>query len=219
MKHILKIRVITAVLALAMCLGLLCGCGNHSFDAATYVKGGLDALYLGEVSDEYLELVVENREECLAMYEENMLNEARNFGKMFYVDVNNEPEEALVQLYKDIFARSKYEVGEATEENGGYTVEVTVYPIDLFRTSYEALDMYDSEFTQRFADGEFEGIAGNNIEKDYLQGMIDILRGGLEGCGYLDAVTVSLHLTDDGDGVYTINDEDYAELHKNIIAY
>lgn len=219
MKHILKIRVITAALTLAMCMGLLCGCGNHGFDAVAYVKGGLDALYLGEVSDEYLELVVDSREDCLAMYEENMLNEARNFGKMFYVDVNNEPEEALVQLYKDIFARSKYEVGEATEENGGYTVEVTVYPIDLFRTSYEALDMYDREFTQRFADGEFEGIAGSDIEKDYLQGMIDILRSGLEGCGYLDAVSVTLHLTDDGDGVYTITDDDYAELHKNIIAY
>lgn len=208
-----------AALTAAMCLTLLCGCGSRNFDAAAYVKGGLDVLYLGEVSDEYLKLVVDSREDCLAMYEENAVNEAENFGKMFYVDVNNEPEEALIQLYKDIFAKSKYEVGEAAEENGGYTVEVTVYPIDLFRTSYEALDMYDREFTQRFADGEFEGAAGSDIEKDYLQGMIDILRSGLDSLGYLDAVTVTLHLTDDGDGVYTINDDDYAELHRNIIAY
>lgn len=218
MKHTCKTRIITAVTVLAMCLCLLCGCGK-SFDAAAYVKGGLDVLYLGEVSDEYLELVVDSREECLAMYEENVLNEAVNFGRVFYVDVNSEPDEALIQLYKDIFAKSKYEVGDVSEDNGEYTVEVTVYPIDLFRNSYDELDMYDRDFTQRFADGEYEGLTGTELEKLFLLGMIEILNSGLADCGYLDPVTVELHLESGADGVYTINDEDYAALHKNIIAY
>ncbi len=200
-----------------MCLGLLSGCG--SFDATGYVKGGLDALYLGEVSDEYLELVVDSRDECLAMYEENILNEAKNFCQMFYVDVNGEPDEALVSLYKDIFARSRYEVGEAEKTAEGYTVKVMVYPIAVFTESYEELDMYDRDFTQRFNDGEFAEISGSELGKEYLHGMIDIIENSLEGAGYLEPETLVLHLSLDSDGTCHINDEDYAELHNTIIAY
>lgn len=200
-----------------LCLGLLSGCG--SFDAAAYVKGGLDVLYLGEVSDEYLGLVVDSREDCLAMYEENILNEAENFGKMFYIDVNSQPDEALVTLYKDIFAQSRYEVGEAEKTASGYAVDVTVYPIDVFRSSYEALDMYDRDFTQQFSEGEYENISGSELQKEYLHGMIEIISGELPNLGYLEPVTVTVHLTLDADGVCHIDDGDYAELHNSIIAY
>ncbi len=210
---------ISLILVLAMCLLMLCGCGK-SFDAASYVKGGLDVLYHGEVSDEYLKLVVESREECLEMYEENLQNEAKNFCELFYFYLGDEePAEEIVQLYRDIFAKSKYEIGEAEEKNGGYAVEVTVYPIDLFRTSYEALDRHDREFTQRFSYGEFSEMAGSEIEQLYLNEVIGILRAGIDSLGYLDPVKVTVQLDADGDGVYTISDEDYAELHKNIIAY
>ncbi len=219
MNNCSKKCVIPLMLVLAMCLSLLCGCGK-SFDAAAYVKGGLDVLYHGEASDEYLELVADSREECLEMYEENLQNEAKNFCELFYFYIGDEePAEEIVQLYRDIFAKSKYEIGEVKEKNGGYSVEVTVYPIDLFRTSYGALDLHDREFTQRFSYGEFSEMPGSEIEQLYLNEVIGILRAGVDSLGYLDPVTVTVQLKADGDGVYAINDEDYAELHKNIIAY
>lgn len=208
----------TLAAAAMLCLLLLCGCGAD-FDPAAYVKGGLDVLYLGEVSEEYLELVVDTREECLAMYEENVLNEAENFGETFFVGVNDEPDEALRDFFRAVFAKSSYEVGEVTETETGYTVAVKISPIDIFTVSYEALEEHDRDFTRRFADGEFEELSGGEIEKLYLQGMIDILSSALDNCGYLDSVTVSLRLEKDEGGVFTVNSEDYAEFHSHIIAY
>lgn len=219
-------RIIPILLILVLCAGLLCGCGRNGegiikpkFDASAYVKGGLDVLYLGEVSDDYLELVVDTREDCLAMYEKNIRNEAENFCEMFYVAVNDEPDAALLQLYKDVFAKSRYEVGEAEKTDGGYAVPVTVYPMDIFRSSYEALDMYDRDFTERFSEGEFADVSGSELESAYLQGMIDILRDSVQNTGYLDPVTVTLQLSLDKDGVCHIDDAGYAELHNSIIAY
>jgi len=219
MKKFRKMRAISLVAVLAVCISLLSGCGIFGFDAESYVMGGLNALYHGEVSDKYLRLVVDSREDCMAMYEENILNEAKNFGQMFYVYINDEPDEELISLYRDVFARSKYEVGEAVETDSGYTVPVTVYPIDLFVNCTAALDEYDSEFTERFSKGEFEGIDGSELQRQYLLAMIEILTAALPDSGYLDPVTVELRLTENSDGVYVISDDDYAELHKNIIAY
>lgn len=212
-----KIRIVPLLIVLALCITLLSGCGG--FDAEGYVLGGLDALYKGEVSDEYLALVVDSRSDCLAMYEENMLNEARNFCKMFYVAVNSEPDESLVQLYKDIYAKSRYEVTSSTKTDEGCTVEVTVYPMDIFRKSSEALDAYDHNFNQRFSDGEFAEINGNELEKEYLLGMVSVISEEVPELGYLEPVTVTLHLTFDENGICHIDDGEYALLHNSIIAY
>ena len=217
MKTEPQIRIIPMLTVLALCITFLCGCGG--FDAGGYVLGGLDALYKGEVSEKYLALVADSREDCLAMYEENMLNEARNFCKMFYVAVNSEPDESLVQLYKDIYAKSRYEVTSTTKTDEGYTVELTVYPVDIFRTSAEALDAYDSDFNQRFSDSEFAEISGSELEKEYLLGMVNVISEAVSDMGYLDPVTVTLHLTLDENGIYQTDDGEYALLHNSIIAY
>lgn len=59
-------RICTA--ALALCLALLCGCGSGEkqpeptatptpFDAKAYVEGGLNAVYLGRYSPEYIAML------------------------------------------------------------------------------------------------------------------------------------------------------------------
>ena len=75
------------VLALSLCLALLAGCGKdkggapdptpeatkQTFDPAAYVRGGLDAVYLGEYSDEYLAMLGgETKESCDERYERGM---------------------------------------------------------------------------------------------------------------------------------------------------
>ena len=79
------LRVMSLILALALCTSLLAGCGRDekpeptvkptepSFDPVAYVKGGLDAVYLGEYSDEYLTMLGgETKESCAERYERGM---------------------------------------------------------------------------------------------------------------------------------------------------
>ena len=229
-------RNITVFLLLAMCAVLLCGCGKSNeaessigfpqlkkvhggFDAQAYIQGGLDVLYRGEVSEEYLALITDSRGECLEAYEDNVVSEAENFCSTFYVGENKEPDAALVELYRDIFAKSRYEVAEAEKTAEGYTVAVTVYPLDIFRESYEALDKFDREFTQRFADGEFAEVAGDAIEREYLAGMLELLSARVDTAGYLEPVTVTVHLDKGRNGTYTVNPDDIALIHNNILPY
>ena len=231
-------RNITVFLLLAMCAVLLCGCGKSNeaengidsgfpvlkkihggFDAQAYVQGGLDVLYKGEVSEEYLALITDSRGECLEAYEDNIFREAENFCSTFYVGENKEPDAALVELYRAVFAKSRYEVAEAEKTAEGYTVAVTVYPLDIFRESYEALDKFDREFTQRFADGEFAEVAGDAIEREYLAGMLELLSARVDTAGYLEPVTVTVHLDKGRNGTYTVNPDDIALIHNNILPY
>lgn len=214
MKHNLK-RAVTLLLTICLC-AVLCGCAG-SFDAHDYVQGGLDVLYKGEVSEEYLKLVSDSKADCLAAYGENVQAEVKSFCERFYLDENNTAD--IEELYKGVFAAVKYETGEAEKTATGYCVPVTVQPLSLFRDSYELLDKYDREFTQRFADGEFAELEGSAIESEYVAGMIDLLSAELDEPQYLDAETVMLHLKSEGKGVYTLDPDDMAKLHETLIAY
>ena len=78
-------RTLSLILALALCAALLVGCGKddepeptaepteQAFDPAAYVKGGLDAVYLGEYSDEYIAMLGgETKDSCAERYERGM---------------------------------------------------------------------------------------------------------------------------------------------------
>lgn len=208
-------RAVALMLIICLC-AVLCGCAG-SFDAHTYVQGGLDVLYRGEVSEEYLKLVTDSEADCLAAYGENVQAEVKSFCERFYLDENNTAD--IEELYKGVFAAVKYETGEAEKTDTGYCVPVTVQPLSLFRDSYELLDKYDREFTQRFADGEFAELEGSAIESEYVVGMIELLSAELDDPQYLDAETVMLHLKSDGKGVYTLDPDDMAQLHETLIAY
>lgn len=214
MKHTIK-RTVALMLTMCLC-AVLCGCAG-SFDAHAYVQGGLDVLYRGEVSEEYLKLVTDSEADCLAAYGENVQAEVKSFCEKFYLDENNTAD--IEELYREVFAAAKYETGEAEKTATGYCVPVTVYPLSLFRDSYGLLDQYDREFTQRFADGEFAELEGSAIESEYIAGMIEILSAELADPQYLEAETVTLHLKVDGKGVYTLDPDDMAQLHETLIAY
>ena len=90
------------VLALSLCLALLAGCGKdkggapdptpeatkQTFDPAAYVRGGLDAVYLGEYSDEYLAMLGgETKESCDERYERGMQVSLEVFCEYFGIDL------------------------------------------------------------------------------------------------------------------------------------
>lgn len=230
MKHKLT-RILCLVLAVSMCAGLLCGCGGSEepeetpagFDPVVYVKGGLDAVYLGVYSVEYLKILgADSDKSCAEGYERGMEVSLDVFAGYF----NISPEECsegtraeLLELMKHMYKCAKYEVGEAAEKGEGYTVKVTVYPIaavaDTAREDYTA-----------FADDAAQHLAGNEFEKGsmsfedwWAQSIIGMVRPRLEENKYLEPVEVTVEISKDAGGTYILSSEALSEIDEHIVSY
>lgn len=224
-------RILCLVLAVSMCAGLLCGCGGGDepeetpvvFDPEAYVRGGLDAVYHGVFSDEYLKLLgADSAEGCAENYERGMEVSLDVFAGYFNIstdDCSDETRQSLLALMKDIYKYAKYEVGEATENGDGYTVKVTVYPIaavaDAAREDYPA---FAEGAAQRLVDDEFEK-DGQNFEDWWAQSISDMVRVRLSAKEYLDPVEVSVEISKNDSGAYILSSEALAEIDRYIVSY
>lgn len=118
------------VLALAACSG-----GVSRKDASTYVKGELDACYLGIYDQAYIDLV-EDMTEADAQEKHDYYVSAEAPLLLEYLAIDY-PDDAVTAKAEDvisqIYAKAKYTVSEADKTKAGdFTVEVTVSPIEIF---------------------------------------------------------------------------------------
>ena len=224
-------RILCLILAVSMCAGLLCGCGGGDepeetpvvFDPEAYVRGGLDAVYHGVFSDEYLKLLgAGSDEDCAESYERGMEVSLDVFAGYFNIstdDCSDETRQSLLALMKDMYKYAKYEVGEATENGDGYTVKVTVYPIaavaDAAREDYPA---FAEGAAQRLVDDEFEK-DGQNFEDWWAQSISDMVRVRLSAKEYLDPVEVSVEISKNDSGAYILSSEALSEIDRHIVSY
>jgi hypothetical protein len=116
-------RVFGAVLALIMMLSLA-GCGGMTTDdAKAYVQSVLDASYKADFS-EYTEQTDSTEEEAQQLFDDNLDN-IMSMGGFTDAGLSDELSANYRQLFQDMLAQAKYELGEATEgEDGGFVVEV-----------------------------------------------------------------------------------------------
>lgn len=224
-------RILCLVLAVSMCAGLLCGCGGGDepeetpvvFDPEAYVRGGLDAVYHGVFSDEYLKLLgADSDEGCAESYERGMEVSLDVFAGYFNIstdDCSDETRAELLGLMKDMYKYAKYEVGEASENGDGYTVKVTVYPIaavaDAASEDYPA---FANDAAQRLVDDEFEK-GSQSFEDWWAQSISDMVRVRLSAKEYLDPVEVSVEISKNADGTYILSGEALAEIDQHVVSY
>ena len=230
MKHKLT-RIICLVLAVLLCAGLLCGCGGSDepketpvvFDAQAYVKGGLDAVYLGVYSDEYLKILgADSDKACAESYERGMAVSLDVFAGYFNISLDDcgvDTRTALLGLMKDMYKCAKYEVGAASENGGGYTVRVTVYPIaavaDAAREDYPA---FADGAARRLVEGEFDK-GGLSFEDWWAQSIADMVRARLAANEYLEPVEVSVEVSKNAGGTYILSSEALSEIDQHIVSY
>lgn len=229
---ILKLtRILCLVLAVSLCAGLLCGCGGSAepeetparFDPVAYVKGGLDAVYLGVYSDEYLRILgAEDDKSCAESYERGMEVSLDVFAGYFNIslgDCSDETRSELLGLMKDMYKCAKYEVGAAAEKGDGYTVKVTVYPIAAVSdASGEDYSSFADDAAQRLAAGEFEKGA-LSFEDWWAQSIAGMVRTRLAEKKYLDPVEVSVEISKDDGGTYILSSESLSRIDEYIVSY
>lgn len=217
-----KLKICSALAALVFCLTALAACGG-GFDAAGLLKVNLDVIYLGTCEDSHLKSVGLTREEANEYYEEGILVEAEYFADYFQSDyelLSEATQQKIVDMYKQIYAKSKYELGETTKNGETYLVSLTVYPIDIIdKYVEEDFDAFYDDFQARLNNGEFNSLSDDEFEETWINGIIDGVSARISTIDYLEPETISVQITKDSDDYYTITDNDFQRIDSLIIQY
>lgn len=214
-KHLV---LITTVILLASSLS---GCGlfrNYKKEYMAYVKGILDVNYKGEF-DEYRKLTKASEEETQKVYDDGIAyfcTALMNYYGLQDIE-GSDIKPQFTELAKNIYKKASYEVTGAEKSSGTYTVDITIYPIDILTITHDDVVAYIEDFNNRVDAGEFNEYDREQYEITYAQGIIDILNKALEQSGNLEeAKNITVTIINDGE-VYYISDADFLALDNAII--
>jgi len=209
MKNFRKKFTVIAVLA-AMVATVLTGCAKK-FDAATYVKGTLDAYFKNEISDQYVKLVDGGKEAIQKGHDdqiEMLLDEIRE------MDASDELINQYRDMYIDLFSKCKYTIGEAVEDKStnNFTVTVTVEPLKMEMEEIGTKVMtHITEWaqTQDQTDAEAYQAAGT---EELLTYMLSLFQEALAAPEYLEAQTFDVHVNKGANNIYQISEDELAKV-------
>lgn len=218
-------RSIALCLVLVMALTLTaCGGGVTAKDATALVQGNLDEIYLGKFDPEYLKLVDITEADARETYEEGLEVEAEVFA--YYFDISNMTDEIkaeIIDLYKEIYAWSKYTVGEASKlDESTYAVTVVVSPLDIFVLVDEAFDEAMEPFYTKYANVDISAMSDdeyNAYDKEWADAVIALCREKLPEMGYLEDRSLVIQVTLDEDDYWVMSGDDFNSLDEIIIEY
>ena len=116
------------------------------------------------------------------------------------------------QLFQDMLAQAKYELGEATEgEDGGFVVEVSAEPFTAFDgLQDEVLSAVQAEMSNITDISQMP--SDEEINEMVFQKMYDSLVQRVAEPSYGEAQTVELHVELNDDNMYYINEDDLTSL-------
>lgn len=227
-----------AVLVLMLCmLFSLTACKSSGVEeATTLVQGNIDVIYLGKYDPEYLKLVNSTEETAEQDYLAGLEVEAEYFSYYWgivdsdlgetYEDLDESFRAELVELYREIYSHSKYEVQEAVKQSDtSYAVKVLIDPIDIMDqavTLYEN-DEYEplNEFRAKYADTDFSLMSDEeymDYTHEYGEIIVQLVRDQLPNLGYMEQKSQTIQV-ESVNGVQSINDDDWGIFDSYVIYY
>lgn len=218
---------LTALLAAAALLLSLAGCQKEppppAFDARVYVEGRLAEAYLGEVSQEYLDMVGYNETQVENIYNNSLYLEAQIFAYRYNIEYPQDFYEEIQELYKSVYAHAKFLVVSTNrEEDGSISVEVETQPIDLATRMEEKQEETLKPFFEKYPTGSqntMDEEAYKAYDADWARAVIDLLKEVLPELGNLGPQRVTVKLTRNEEGYYTLSNEEFQKLNVAIMDY
>lgn len=220
-KKLLK-RMVAGTLSLCL-LGALtaCGGGLTEKDAETYIKGHLDAYYLGTYAQEYIELVEDMTEDdAKEMHRDNVEWEAEYLLQEFMeVDYpTDEMAQRAEELIEEVYSKAQYKVGSGSKtKDGDFVVEVTVSPIEVVSLLTE--DDFSSALEESGFNAAETEEAAAAADAVYGMLMLDKLEELMPQLTYGEDQIIMLQLKADEDGYYTLVDSGIQKLDEVMIDY
>lgn len=220
-KKLLK-RMVAGALSLCL-LGALtaCGGGLTEKDAETYIKGHLDAYYLGTYAQEYIELVEDMTEDdAKEMHRDNVEWEAEYLLQEFMeVDYpTDEMAQRAEELIEEVYSKAQYKVGSGSKtKDGDFVVEVAVSPIEVMSL------LTEEDFSSALEESGFNAAeteeAAAAADAVYGMLMLDKLEELMPQLTYGEDQIIMLQLKADEDGYYTLVDSGIQKLDEVMIDY
>lgn len=230
-----------AALGLLLALGLtLTGCANITavmggalgggkIDAKAYMQGQLDEIYLGKFDPDYLEMVDTTEAAAQETYDGGMEAEVESFNYYFGVEFPAEEYTTrMVELYKQAYAKADYTVvSSAEQDDGSYSVKITVRPLDIIQLMNENYGTFSEEFEAKYADVDAAGMSDEEYatwnetvyDVDYQNGLADLFESLLPEMGYLEEKSIAVQIEKGEDDYYSLNSDDFDNLDLLIIDY
>ena len=205
-KCLLCILVVTAL--------SLCACGSDKYAKRyqNYVKSLIALNYLG-VTDEDVKAAGTTDTDASTVYEENIDYLANNIIAYYNVMIDNAPEmrDGFKDLAKKIYGKVNYTVSKAYPYGSVYLVDVTISPIDLFSQSSAEVAAYVYGFNEAVADGKYNDYELAAYEKEFAEGLLEILNKAADTMSYADPVVLTVEIVESDDG-YSIRERDLMDI-------
>lgn len=195
----MKKTLLSRILLIGLILSLA-GCNSTVFDASGYTKACLDAVYHEEY-EAYVEFIGCSIEEAKVDMDKQTKMAVDNELSSLDINVTEEQANEYMMLLKEIEHMTKYEVGQAEETKDGFSVSVSVYPLDIYEQFLDGIDT----IYQEAAD------ADELSDETIFPIMINYLEECIDNVQYKDTVETTIYVTKDSNGIWQISeDEMYA---------
>lgn len=209
---------ITAVVVAAVLLAVLGGCVNK-FNAAGYTKALLDVTYKNE-TEQYIELTGSTQEAADEIFTKSLDVTMEDYEKL---NLPDELEKNYRQLFGDLMKSVRYTVSEAKEDdNGNFTVDVSVEPITIFDDTYSQFQEKAKEYATQVSNDVMNGAEmpseeemQNHIYDIYYHILNEVLEQGLS---YGEAEKVTVHINKGEGDIYEIPKEDMTALDDKMLS-
>ncbi len=216
-------KLCAALLMAAALLGLT-ACQSITDDATVFVQGELDATYLGQFDQDYIDVVADMTEEdAQEKYDYNIEAEAQYFLSYLAVEM---PTDAVTQraqeLVAEIYSNAQYTVAQAEQlKSGDIAVEVTVSPIEIMplittefmqETWYSVLDS-NGVTTQEQLDEQFQA-----MDEAYAMALMDEVERVMPELTYGTDQVIMLQMKEE-DGYYSLVETGLQKLDEVMIDY
>lgn len=215
-------RGLAAALTLCLMAALAaCGGGLTEKDAETYVKGHLDAAYLGIYDKAYLDLVEDMSEDDAREMHENNVADETEYYLLSFLEIEYPNDEIIDQaerVMEKIYAKCKYTVGTGSKtKDGDFVVEVTVSPLELgnLLTDEDFFDALDEAgYMEAETEEELEAV-------DAVFGplILDVLEDKLDDLEYGEDQTIMLQLKPDDEGYYSLVEAGMQKVDEVMVDY
>ncbi|MCI8560569.1 MAG: DUF5105 domain-containing protein [Dorea sp.] len=209
MKTMLK-RKVSLVMVVMMVLGMLTGCGMKPDDAKAYVQATLDASYKAEFG-EYAKITDSTEEEAQKLFDDN-INKTINSLGFDALGATEETMDKYRELLKEISSKAKYTVGDVKEADGGFEVEVTAEPMEIFSGMQDELVAK----MQEKATKSNEQLSEDKINQLAIDLVHELLTEKLAKVTYGEPKTITVHVTKNSDGVWNITESDLQTVDTSL---
>lgn len=205
---------LAVLVVMVLSVAMIGGCGSK-FDAGAYVQSVLDLTTKGETAD-YEKLTESSKEDAEKIYQDQIKAELEAMDITDTSELSDDMKGKYEQLVKDILATGRYEVGEVTEKDKNYTVQLKVTQAmvskDLNTKFNEQVQAYQDELEAAISDGG-EVPSDAAMEEKVYEIMYNLLNENVQSITYGEEKTIEVHVNNK-DNVYTIPDEDYTAMEE-----